>query len=115
MSDVHGELMPLVTDAKDLGSGVIRGQECDHLAFRTDEVDWQIWIAQGDAPYPCRFAVTTRKVAGFPQYTIDVREWKAATAEGSADFTFTPPAGATKIKPGELGEFDELPSFYLPK
>ena len=34
MSDPYSELMPLVVDAKDLGSGVIRGVECDHLAFR---------------------------------------------------------------------------------
>ena len=52
MSDVYKQLMPLVVNVKDLGSGVIHGVECDHLAFRTREVDWQIWIAQGDQPYP---------------------------------------------------------------
>lgn len=40
MSDPYKEWMPEVTDIKDLGSGVIRGVECDHLAFRTREVDW---------------------------------------------------------------------------
>jgi hypothetical protein len=45
MSNPYDRLMPLVKDAKDLGSGVIGGVECDHLAFRTEEVDWQIWIA----------------------------------------------------------------------
>ena len=52
VSNVNDALMPTVTDVKDLGSGVIGGVECDHLAFRTAEVDWQIWIAHGDAPYP---------------------------------------------------------------
>src|SRR5271165_3428457 len=37
MADPYKELMPDVTDAKDLGSGVIHGVECDHLAFRTKE------------------------------------------------------------------------------
>jgi len=41
MADPYKVLMPDVTDTKDLGSGVIRGTECDHLAFRTKEVDWQ--------------------------------------------------------------------------
>ena len=50
MSDPYKELMPLVTDVKDLGSGVIHGLECDHLAFRTKEVDWQIWIGRVHAP-----------------------------------------------------------------
>ena len=46
MADPYEELMPHVTDAKDLGSGITHSVECDHLAFRTKEVDWQIWIAQ---------------------------------------------------------------------
>jgi hypothetical protein len=62
MSDPYKELMPLVTDVKDLGSGVIHGIECDHLAFRTKEVDWQIWIAQGARPYPCRYVSRARRL-----------------------------------------------------
>ena len=45
LPDVYGELMHDVVDVKDLGSGVIAGTECDHLAFRNHDVDWQIWIA----------------------------------------------------------------------
>lgn len=41
MADVYEQLMPQVIDVKDLGSGVIGGMECDHLAFRTKVVDWQ--------------------------------------------------------------------------
>ena len=52
MSDVYKQLMPLVVNVKDLGSGVIHGVKCDHLAFRTREVDWQIWIAQETVPIP---------------------------------------------------------------
>ena len=73
MPDISKELMPLVVDTKDLGSGVIGDVECDHLALRTKEMDWQIWIAQGNRPYPCRYVITSTKVPGEPQYTIDVR------------------------------------------
>ena len=75
MSDPYKELMPLVKEAKDLGSGVIRGTECDHLAFRTDDVDWQIWIAQGAHPYPCRYVITSKKVTSWPQYALDMWGW----------------------------------------
>ena len=60
LSNVYDELMRDVIDVKDLGSGVIGGTECDHLAFRTKEVDWQIWIAQGEHPYPCRYVITVQ-------------------------------------------------------
>jgi len=52
LSNSYDELMRDVVDVKDLGSGVIGGIECDYLAFRTNDVDWQIWIAQGKHPYP---------------------------------------------------------------
>jgi hypothetical protein len=115
MSDPYSELMPLVVDAKDLGSGVIRGVECDHLAFRTDEVDWQIWIAQGDRPYPCRYVITSPKIKGSPQYTIDVRDWKTGAEVASDGFSLTVPEGAKELKPGDVPDFDELPALFAKK
>lgn len=115
MSDPYGQLMPLVTDVKDLGSGVIRGQECDHLAFRTEEVDWQIWIAEGAAPSPCRYVITTKQVDGEPQYTLDIRNWKASTEAGSGDFSFKAPDGVKQVKADELKDIDELPNIFTPK
>ncbi|MGO6905764.1 DUF2092 domain-containing protein, partial [Rhizobium ruizarguesonis] len=38
LPDAYAELMRDVVDVKDLGSGVIGGVECDHLAFRTKEL-----------------------------------------------------------------------------
>jgi hypothetical protein len=113
-ANVYAVLMDGVTDVKDLGSGVIGGVECDHLAFRTEDVDLQIWIAQGDAPHPCRYVVTSSKIAGSPQYTVDVSNWMTGSDVAAADFAFVPPEGATKVEPGELGDLDELPSHFTP-
>lgn len=115
MSNPYDQLMPLVVDTKDLGSGVIRGVECDHLAFRTNDVDWQIWIAQGDRPYPCRYVITSTKVAGSPQYTIDVRTWKAGAEVASEGFNVEIPAGAKKVMPSEIPNIDELPDAFAVK
>ena len=112
LSDVYNQLIPLVVDAKDLGSGVIHGVECDHLAFRTQEVDWQIWIAQGDRPYPCRYVITSKKVTGWPQYTVDLRAWKTGAEVASADFSFKAPPGAKQLEPGDLPDTDELPGIF---
>jgi len=103
--NVNDVLMEGVTDVKDLGSGVIGGKECDHLAFRTAELDWQIWIAQGDQPYPCRYVITSTKADQAPQYTLDVRDFKAG---GTADFAFTPPEGAKKLDVAELKAMRDL-------
>jgi len=115
MASPYDELMPLVVDAKDLGSGVIRGIECDHLAFRTKEVDWQIWIAQGQRPYPCRYVITSSEVTGSPQYTIDVRTWKTGAEVPPDAFSLEIPAGARELKPGDIPDFDELPAIFAAK
>jgi len=112
MSNVYDQLMPEVTDAKDLGTGVIGGIECDHLAFRTKEVDWQIWISQGDRPRPCRYAITTTHVAGAPQYTVDIRNWRTGKDVVADRFIPTLPKDAKKLSPGELHDFDDVPALF---
>jgi hypothetical protein len=113
--NVFETMMADVTDVKDLGSGFIRGIECDHIAFRTDEVDWQIWIARGDRPYPVRVIFTSKKVAGSPQYQLDVSNFKTGTQVASASFDLVPPPGAKQVQPSELRSFDELPDAFRPQ
>jgi hypothetical protein len=110
-SDLYDELMPLVTDAKDLGSGVIGGVECDHLAFRTEAVDWQIWIAQGARPYPCKYVITSKLVADGPEYIVQIRDWKTGDEVASDDFSFNNPTNAKKIDLSGL-DTDELPKIF---
>jgi hypothetical protein len=115
MSDPYKELMPQVTDVKDLGSGVIHDIECDHLAFRTKEVDWQIWIAQGARPYPCRYVITSKKVTGWPQYTLDIWAWKTGTEVASDGFKLEIPSGAKQLTPGQVPELNEIPALFSAK
>ena len=112
MTDVYGQLMPDVTDIKDLGSGVIGGIECDHFAFRTKEVDWQIWIAQGDHPYPCRYVIKSMQVPDGPQYSIQIRDWKTGDKVAADDFGFANASKAKKIDLKDIPEMDELPAHF---
>jgi len=115
MSDPYKELMEPVTDVKDLGSGVIRGVECDHLAFRTKEVDWQIWIAQGARPYPCRYVITSKNVKGSPQYTLDITAWKAGAEVASDGFKLEVPADAKKLTANQVPDLDDIPGIFKAK
>ncbi|MFZ0611640.1 MAG: DUF2092 domain-containing protein [Desulfobacterales bacterium] len=112
MTDVYDQLMPEVIDVKDLGSGVIGGVECDHLAFRTKDVDWQIWIARGDRPYPCRYVITSKLIAGGPQYSIQVRDWKTGNGVAAVDFSFNNRTKAEKVDLKNLPELNELPKNF---
>jgi hypothetical protein len=106
-SNPYDTMTANVTAAMDLGSGVIGGQMCDHLAFRTREVDWQIWIAQGDRPYPCRLEITSKLTAMAPSYRVDVSEWK--TGDGAAGSSFSIDSGTAKVVKIEAFEgLDEM-------
>jgi len=102
ISKPYDELMSEVKDVKDLGSGVVGGVECDTFAFRAEQVDWQIWIAQGEHPYPCRYVISTQGVKLSPQYSIQVHNWRAGGTLANDTFTFSNPTGASKIEPDEL-------------
>ncbi|MGF6227730.1 hypothetical protein QFZ27_001685 [Inquilinus ginsengisoli] len=112
LSNVYDVLMPDVVDVKDLGSGVIGGVECDHLAFRTKDVDWQIWIAQGDRPYPCRYVITSKLVASAPQYSVQTRDWRTGAEVALEDFTFKNSTDAKMMDLRELPDIDELPQHF---
>ena len=112
LSDPYEALMLDVVDVKDLGSGVIGGVECDYLAFRAKEVDWQIWIAQGDRPYPCRYVINSTFMDGEPQYSIQIRDWKAGDEVAAADFTFKNPTDAKIVNLKDLKGTDALPAHF---
>lgn len=97
MPNAYDLLMADVTEIKDLGSAVIGGVECDYLAFRTEQVDWQIWIAQGDTPYPCRYVITSRLVPDSPQYSIQTRNWKTGDAVAAGNYSFKNTTDAKKV------------------
>jgi hypothetical protein len=112
LANPYEALMADVVDVKDLGSGMIGGVECDYLAFRAKEVDWQIWIAQGEHPYPCRYVINSKLTDGEPQYSIQIRDWKTGDAVAAADFSFTNPTDAKKVDLKNLEGTDELPKHF---
>ncbi|MCZ4090218.1 DUF2092 domain-containing protein [Sinorhizobium psoraleae] len=96
-SDPYAVLTDGVTEGTLVGSAFVNGVECDHLAFRTDVVDWQIWISKGSKPLPLKYVITTKWMTGAPQYTLRLSNWNSDAIE-AAQFTFTPPADANKVE-----------------
>jgi hypothetical protein len=107
LSHVFDVLMENVVDAKHIGRGVVDGVECEHLAFRTPETDWQIWIERGSRPIPRKYVITSKAVTGAPQYTLRIKQWRP-DASASA-FVFSAPPGAQKVDFKALQGIDEVP------
>lgn len=111
LSNSYDELMSNVILAKHIGQGVVDGVECEHLAFRGIDTDWQIWIESGARPVPRKYVITSKTLAGAPQYTLKIRDWKTDDIPDADTFAFKAPAGATKVDldSAVMVEFDELP------
>jgi len=109
-ADPYSVLTEDVVQGVHVGTGIVGGVECDHLAFRNPRVDWQIWIQKGGQPLPMKYVITTKWVTGAPQYTLRLKNWNVAAEIDQKQFEFTVPPGATKLEgflADAIGEFSE--------
>src|SRR3954468_4026780 len=98
LSNPYEALTLDVLDAKHIGRGVIDGIECEHLAFRYQDTDSQIWIEVGPRPVPRKYVITSKAVTGGPQYTLRIKEWKTDEQLSADVFTLKQADGVRKIE-----------------
>jgi hypothetical protein len=114
LSKPYEGLMAGVLEAKHIGQGVVEGVECEHLAFRNLDTDWQIWVEVGERPVPRKYVITSKAVGAAPQYTLRLREWKAGFSPAPDAFTFKPPEGSSGVSITLLKDIDEIPAGVVP-
>ncbi len=108
VSNPYNVLSADVVDAKHIGRGVVNGVECEHLAFRNDDTDWQIWVEVGAKPIPRKFIITSKVVTGAPQYTLLITDWKSDSMIPPGAFAFKAPDGVKKVDFKSLLDIDEV-------
>jgi hypothetical protein len=69
----------------------------DHVVARTADVDFQVWIAEGDKPLPQRVVITYKTAEGEPQFWAEFSDWNLNPDLSKSLFAFTPPEGAERI------------------
>ena len=87
-----------VTSGRFVGRETIDGVPANHLAFVGEDVDWQIWIKDGAEPLPVRFVITSKKVKGSPQFTVQMTQWQPKAPADETTFAFKAPPGASQVK-----------------
>ena len=109
LSNAFDELTAGVIESRVVGSGVVDGALCDHLAFRNLDTDWQIWVESGERPLPRKYVITSKTLATAPQYTLRLHDWKSGDAVAADAFNFTPPSGTNRVEVTTL-HIDEVPA-----
>jgi hypothetical protein len=110
-SDVYGQLSEPIEQAAYLGTGIVDGQECHHLVFRTPDVDWQIWIETGDKPIPRKYVITSKWITGAPQYQLRISDWNDNPTVAADAFSFSPADGTESV---DIEELEGLGEELLP-
>jgi hypothetical protein len=94
----YERLMQDVNSGLYLGSAMVAGHRCHHLAYRAFDVDWQLWVREGAQPLPCRYVITSKTLAGTPQFAVQVLKWDTSPDVSDARFRFVAPKGAKAIE-----------------
>lgn len=108
LSNPYAVLASGITGSGYHGMAYVGGVQCHHLAFRTPKVDWQIWVKDGAEPLPMKYVITTKWLAGAPQYSVELSNWNTKPAIAADRFKFAVPQGAKKLQRlavDETGEF----------
>jgi hypothetical protein len=110
------EVAKRVVTARRLPAVTIAGKACDHLAFRGERIDFQLFVQQGDTPIPLRFVIDYHEEEGRPQFRAQLHSWDWSSELSDAVFRFVPQAGTQRVRFPDLldqllgpleSEFDE--------
>jgi hypothetical protein len=97
VSQLPAELKERVQSVDYVEKTSIHGVPSHHLAGRTDAVDFQAWVADGDEPLLQRVVLTYKNAPGQPQFRAQFSDWNLAPAITDATFAAKAPDGAQKV------------------
>jgi len=97
-ADFPAALKEVAGSARLVGVEQLGGVATDHVAFRGRTADVQFWIPRAGDPLPKRVVITYRLAGGQPRFAARFTSWNLAPDLPDSLFTFTPAAGAERIK-----------------
>ncbi len=86
-----------VTSVEYVGEAWVDGAWTDHVAIRKPGVDFEMWVRQGDEPFPMRFVVVFTEEEGLPSYSARFRKWSTALPAGALP-EFAPPPDGERVE-----------------
>jgi hypothetical protein len=98
VSDPYKNAMEKVTKGIYFGTSTAMGFSCQHLAFRQENVDWEIWIQEGARPLIRKFVITYKTEPGQPEFTALIKEWDMVNRIADSTFVFQAPQEAVKVE-----------------
>jgi|WetSurMetagenome_2_1015567.scaffolds.fasta_scaffold227630_1 hypothetical protein len=95
-----------VRTGKYLGRHRVGTQVCHHLVFSQDTIDWQIWIDAGKTPVARKLVIHYKKIAGQPEYSAQLDDWKFSPKIFPGQFEAKIPVGTRRVEMKEMKQPD---------
>lgn len=96
-SNPYAALTENAVSGRYVGIEPVGDRMCHHLAFRGNEIDWQLWVEEGPRALPCRFVIVSKHETGSPEYAVKISDWRQSPGFSPETFAFAPPPDAGKI------------------
>ena len=96
-SDLYAEVVGGFESGFVVGDATLDGTRCQHVAFRGEALDLQLWVETGERPLPRRVVVTYKQAEGSPQFRARIHDWDLAPETPDELFAFAPPEGAERL------------------
>jgi hypothetical protein len=97
-SDPYTMLTKDLTSAIVVGPATVDGSPCEHLAFKSRGVHWEIWIETGPSALPKYLAVTYAAAENLPRFLVEFSNWNLQPRLTADAFVFKPPPNAKQIE-----------------
>lgn len=97
-SDPYDVLTKDLTSAFVVGAATVDGSPCEHLAFKSRGVHWEIWVETGEKALPRYLAVTYAAAENLPRFLVEFSNWNLQPTLTADSFVFTPPPNAKQIE-----------------
>jgi hypothetical protein len=90
------------TTAEYVGVATVDGVATDQYAFGGPDIEWQVWIQQGDKPLPLKIVIVDRTDPARPEFSAKLA-WDTNPRFNDATFAFTPASSDAPIRMADQG------------
>jgi hypothetical protein len=79
-----------------VGTQTVGGMLCDHLVYKSDAVDWEIWVGKNDS-LPYELVLNYKDDPKTPRQQVIFKNWNLNAQATDKDFAFNIPQGYQRI------------------
>jgi hypothetical protein len=106
-SNAYDALVSSDSSGRYVGREKVGATECDHVAYTHARVDWELWVAVGEEPTPCRVVITSKGASGPLASDVSFSDWNLSATAPADAFAVQVPADYERIPVAEYDTGEE--------